>query len=108
MFLAEKGQEEIYQVAKVFRLSQIAIDLKKKVKELKAQQRPSTPPEVLEKQKKTTSEDVDRTKAMTRVMTKGMTKGMAEVMMWETHKITHRTRQQTMMNLMMGIRRMMI
>ena len=60
MFLAEKGQEEIDRVAKVLRLSQIAIDLKKKVKELKAQERPSTPPEVLEKQKKTTSEAVDR------------------------------------------------
>ena len=60
MFLAEKGQEEIDRVAKVLRLSQIAIDLKKKVKELKAQQRPSTPLEVLEKQKKTTSEAVDR------------------------------------------------
>ena len=54
VFPTEEGQEEIDAVAKVFRLSKIAADLRKQVEELKVQQRPSTPPEVLEERKKTT------------------------------------------------------
>ena len=38
--------------SKVARLSRIATDLKKQVKELKAQQRPSTPPKVIEAHQK--------------------------------------------------------
>ena len=48
--------------SKVARLSRIATELKKQVKELKAQQRPSTPPKVIESRQKTTSEVVDRIK----------------------------------------------
>ena len=47
---------------KVDRFSKIAIDLTKKVEELKAYKRPSTPPEVIEARQKTTSEVVHRVK----------------------------------------------
>ena len=49
-------------IAKVTLLSRIVTDLKKQVEELRAQQRLSTPPKVIEACQKTTSEAVDRIK----------------------------------------------
>ena len=61
-FPKEEGQEEIDAAAKVAHLSKIAVDLKKQVEDIKAQQRLSMPLEVLEVHQKKTSEVVDRIK----------------------------------------------
>ena len=46
--------------AKVAQLAEIATDLKKKVTHLEEQRRPSTPPEVLECRRVTTTQDAKR------------------------------------------------
>ena len=54
-FPLEEGQEDAYAAAKVAWLSRIAIDIRKQFEELKEQHIPSTPPEVIEEHRKTTS-----------------------------------------------------
>ena len=58
----EEGQEDEDTTAKVGQLSRITTDLRKQLKELKAQQQPSTRPEVLKEHRKTIFEDVERIK----------------------------------------------
>ena len=56
----EEISHDIPSEGKVIRLGKIAIDLKKKVTELEAQQIPSTPPELLESRCDTTTQDAKR------------------------------------------------
>ena len=55
----EEGQEDVDAAAKVDRLSRFATYLREQVEELKEQQQPSTPPEVIEERRKTTSEAIE-------------------------------------------------
>ena len=59
-FSIDEGKEDVYATTKVSQLSRIAMDLRKQVEKLKAQQIPRTPPEVLKEHRKKSSEDVDQ------------------------------------------------
>ena len=61
-FPVEEGHEDEDAVAKVGQVSRIAVDLRRQVDELKAQQQQRTPPEAIEEYRKTTSEAIDRIK----------------------------------------------
>ena len=59
-FSIDEGKEDVYATTKVSQLSRIAMDLRKQVEELKAQQQSITPLEVIKQCRKTIFEAIDK------------------------------------------------